>query len=164
MIIKKIAFIYFVLSLLAICFASKAAYYRMVCLKRGTSGQDQNIRGIDTKKTTPTKHNVTYHTHYVTQQGERCYFRFDPNDIEYEDPRKVEFLMPDLHKQPSLPSHEKRVYFIRNVDRYQPIINALQQPGKSLTILKSAIGQEATKEPALEDWREVKSRLENLGK
>ncbi len=123
------------------------AAYKMVCLEKAHSGQDQKLYGH-------------YHTSYATADNYHCYFAFDPKDIIWIPFSQAIQRKEELKDLPYLPSYQAKVIYFINAKPYETIIEALQKPGKTVKHLKSLEGNAGA--PELKNYKEVQEIMPKL--
>ncbi len=119
------------------------AAFKMICLEKASSGQDQKLYGH-------------YHTSYSTADHYHCYFTFNPDDIKWVSYREA-LNDPELKKLPYLPSYQAHLIYFVNSAPYLTLIEALKQPGKTLKQLRSIKGAEDA--PLVKTYTDIKKAL-----
>jgi len=127
-------------------FAGHAAY-KMVCLEKASSGQDQKLYGH-------------YHTSYATADNYHCYFAFEPKDIIWIPFSQAVRQKEELEDLPYLPSYQAKVIYFINAKPYETIIEALKKPGKTVKHLKSLEGN--AEAPELKFYKDVQEVMPKL--
>ena len=122
------------------------ASYKMVCLKKARSGEDQKLYGH-------------YHCSYATADNHHCYFTFDPEDIVWISLREAK-KRPELKDFPYLPSYKAKVLYFINSEPYTTIIEALKKPGKTLKHLRSL--ENNAEAPVFKSYKDVLEEMPKL--